>query len=65
MNLLLKKTIMANQFLSTCEVRKFELKALSDIVLDHWYQIGFGHEVSDPFSFPYIKFAWAVNTRKD
>ena len=56
---------MANQFLSTCEVRKFELKALSDIVLDHWYQIGFGHEVSDPFSFPYIKFAWAVNTRKD
>jgi hypothetical protein len=40
----------------------FALNKLTDNVLDDWYnQNGFGHEVSDPFTFPYIRFAGEVN----
>jgi hypothetical protein len=38
------------------------LKKLTDNILDDWYnQKGFGHEVGDPFAFPYIRFAGEVN----
>jgi hypothetical protein len=38
------------------------LNKLTDNLLDDWYnQKGFGHEVSDPFTFPYIRFAGEVN----
>jgi hypothetical protein len=41
------------------------LKKLTDDVLEHWYHDkGFGHEVSDPFTFPYIRFAGEVNSSR-
>jgi hypothetical protein len=43
-------------------ILNFTLKKLTDNILDDWYnQRGFGHEVSDPFTFPYIRFAGEVN----
>jgi hypothetical protein len=43
-------------------ILNFTLKKLTDNILDDWYnQKGFGHEVSDPFTFPYIRFAGEVN----
>jgi hypothetical protein len=44
------------------KILNFALKKLTDDVLDDWYnRMGFGHEVSDPFTFPYIRFAGEVN----
>jgi hypothetical protein len=44
------------------EILDFCLYKLTDNVLDDWYdQKGFGHEVSDPFTFPHIRFAGGVN----
>ena len=41
------------------------LRKLTDDVLEDWYNDkGFGHEVSDPFTFPYIRFAGEVNTSR-
>jgi hypothetical protein len=44
------------------DAMSFSLEKLSDDLLDDWYeQKGFGHDVSDPFSFPYIRFVGEVN----
>jgi hypothetical protein len=42
-------------------ILNFTLAKLTDDVLEHWYHdFGFGHEVGDPFTFPYIRFAGEV-----
>lgn len=42
----------------------FTLTSLRDEVLDVWYkQKGFGHDVSDPFDFPYIKFTGELKNK--
>lgn len=47
-----------NDILSNLPLRK-----LTDDVLENWYNDkGFGHEVGDPFTFPYIRFAGEVNS---
>jgi hypothetical protein len=44
------------------DILNFNLNKLTDDILDEWYsRKGFGHEVSDPFTFPYIRFAGEVN----
>ena len=44
------------------DILNFNLNKLTDDTLDEWYsRKGFGHEVSDPFTFPYIRFAGEVN----
>jgi hypothetical protein len=44
------------------DLMTFPLQKLSDDILDDWYeQRGFGHDISDPFSFPHIRFVGEVN----
>jgi hypothetical protein len=46
-------------------ILNFTLKKLTNDVLEHWYHDkGFGHEVGDPFTFPYIRFAGEVNSSR-
>lgn len=42
---------------------EFTIEELRDSVLDSWYQKGFGHDVSAPFDFPYIKFAGELKNK--
>jgi hypothetical protein len=43
-----------------------ESKESTDTVLNDWYENrGFGHDISDPFSFPHIKYFGKLNLGRD
>ena len=46
-------------------ILNFTLNKLTDDVLERWYHNKcFGHEVGDPFTFPYIRFVGEVNSSR-